>query len=44
MREEIAEANSSASVHKSKEAPAWMLDKIWKPIVKKMATEKQEEL
>jgi len=31
-------------VDKSKSAPAWMKDKIWKPIVKKVGTETREEL
>jgi len=31
-------------VDKLKGAPAWMPDKIWKPIVKKVGVEKLEEL
>jgi len=31
-------------VDKPKGAPAWMPDKIWKPMVKKVGTEKLEEL
>jgi hypothetical protein len=31
-------------VDKPKSAPAWMPDKIWKPQVKKVGTEKLEEL
>ena len=31
-------------VDKPKDAPAWMPDKIWKPMVKKVGTEKLEEL
>ena len=31
-------------VDKPKGAPAWMPDKIWKPKVKKVGTEKLEEL
>jgi hypothetical protein len=31
-------------VDKPKGAPAWMPDKIWKPVVKKVGTETLEEL
>ena len=31
-------------VDKPKSAPAWMPDKIWKPVVKKVGTETLEEL
>ena len=31
-------------VDKPKSAPAWMPDKIWKPIVKKVGVEKLEDL
>jgi hypothetical protein len=31
-------------VDKPKGAPEWMADKIWKPQVKKVGTEKLEEL
>jgi hypothetical protein len=31
-------------VDKPKSAPAWMPDKIWKPMVKKVGTEKVEGL
>ncbi|MHB8118464.1 MAG: non-histone chromosomal MC1 family protein [Methanothrix sp.] len=31
-------------VDKPKVAPAWMTDKIWKPMVKKVSTETLEEL
>ena len=31
-------------VDKPKSAPAWMPDKIWKPIVKKVGVEKLEEV
>jgi len=35
---------SRVQVDKPKNAPAWMADKIWKPIVKTVGIEKLEEL
>ncbi len=35
---------SRVQVDKPKSAPAWMPDKIWKPKVKKVGTEKLMEL